>query len=102
MRKPACSTAVTISPMWLAATASGLMIVSVRSIDILHGCPDIGRGLYDANAGLLHGADLFRCDPGAPRDDGAGMTHAAAGRSGLAGDEADHWLFDTLPDIGSS
>ncbi len=37
---------------------------------------------------------------GAAGDDGAGVAHAASGRRGLAGDEADHRLLHVGLDVG--
>ena len=41
---------------------------------------------------LFQGGDLCAGCALATRDDGAGVAHAAAGRSGHAGDEGDDWL----------
>ena len=56
-------------------------------------CADLGGRDDDMDSRLGHGLHLVgrRALPAA--DDGSGVAHAAAGRRGLPGDEADHRLF---------
>src|SRR5690606_115486 len=53
----------------------------------------------DADAGVFHGGDLVLGAALAARNDGAGVAHAAAGRGGAAGDEADHRLAAAAPGL---
>src|SRR5690606_10444647 len=70
---------------------------SERLPDQIH---DLDRTARDADAVLLEGADLLRCGAGRAADDRAGVTHAAARRCGLPGDEADDRLGQALADEG--
>ena len=104
MRKPAFWIMARISPAWPAATASGLMMENVRSIAhsrlVLNLFADVGGRGADGDAGGLHGRDFVLGLAAAAGDDGAGVAHAAAGRRGLAGDEADDRLLHVLLDVG--
>src|SRR5260370_7726366 len=53
---------------------------------------DLRGTLPRVNARGAHGGVFIFCRPLASADDRAGVAHAAARRSGLAGDEADHGL----------
>src|SRR5712691_2178274 len=52
-----------------------------------------------ADASGFHGRDLRFRIALAPRDDGAGVAHAAAGGCGAPGDEADHGFFAPAPGL---
>ena len=55
------------------------------------------RGALDGgDAGGFHRLHLLGGGALAARDDGAGVAHAAAGRRGLAADEAHHWFRHVL------
>src|SRR5215469_6773807 len=102
--RPAFSKRPMICPATPLATASGLMMVSVRwtaiatgSLPFLahhagHGGAHVSGALDGGDAGGLHGGHLFRSGALAARDDGAGVAHAAARRRGLPADEADDGL----------
>src|SRR6185503_16867830 len=103
--RPAFSKRAMIWPVAPLATASGLMMVSVRSMamDPLFLAEDAGdggahvRGTLDGgDAGGLHRLHLLGGGALAARDDGAGVAHAPAGGRGLAADEADHRLRHVL------
>src|SRR5712692_5213868 len=112
-----------ISPASPRPTASGLMMARVRSRatrsseDEISGMnqgginpplrqylcersTDIGRALHAVNSRGSHDGVLFLRRAGSAADDGAGVTHTAAGRRGLPGDEADHGLLHVCLDIG--
>src|SRR5829696_9311983 len=57
------------------------------------GLAKAGRRGRHLDAGGLHGGGLVLGPALAAGDDGAGVPHAAAGRSGAPGDEADHRLL---------
>src|SRR5712691_334093 len=93
-----------ICPATPVATASGLMMVSVRSAGIRstlsfspentrHGGAHVSGAFDGGDAGDFHGRHLLRGRALAAGDDGAGMTHAEARRRGLPADEADHRLL---------
>src|SRR5690348_4429933 len=102
--RPAFSKRAMICPVAPLATASGLMMVSVRwtaiamgSLSFLadhagHGGAHVGGALDGGDAGSLHGGHLLRRGALAARDDGAGVAHAAARRRGLTADEPHHRL----------
>src|SRR5262245_1841395 len=101
-----------ICPATPLATASGLMMVSVRwtaiaemSLSFLahhagDGGAHVGRALDGGDAGGFHGGHLLRRGALAAGDDGARVTHAAPGRRGLPADEADDRLRDVRLDEG--
>src|SRR3972149_408114 len=99
--RPACSNRLMIWPITPLATASGLMMVSVRSRAMAPGLPalaeDPGDGgahvrgaLHGGDAGGLQGLHLLGGRPLPTRDDGPGMAHAATRGRRLAADEAHH------------
>src|SRR5690606_7245253 len=59
---------------------------------------DLDRTAGDSHAVLLEGADLLGGGARRAADDRAGVAHAAPGRSGLPGDEADDRLGQPLAD----
>src|SRR6185437_9306559 len=64
-------------------------------LDQIH---EIDRALRHAHAGGLEGLELFCGRSRRTRDDRAGVAHAAARWSGLAGDEPDDGLLHVLLD----
>src|SRR5215471_12706756 len=95
---PAFSRRARICPACPAFTASGLMIENVRSVmpsvplvleSSRDGRADVRGRLDHVDARRLHRPHLFRGGALAARDDGPRVPHAAPGRGGLAGDEAD-------------
>src|SRR4051812_48035207 len=103
--KPAFWIMARISPDCPAATASGLMMENVRSIDIsLETALDLfaqfrGRGAY-RDSGVFHSFDLVRGLPAAAGDNRAGVAHAPSRRRGLPGHETDHRLLHVRLHIG--
>src|SRR5262249_58945254 len=80
------------------ATASGLMMVRVRSMAMAplalaeharDGGAHVGGTLDGGDAGRFHRLHLLGGGAFAARDDRARVAHAAARRRGLAADEAD-------------
>src|SRR5579862_4574075 len=57
------------------------------------GRAEVCRSFDGFDSGGVHGGVLVLGGALAPGDNRAGMAHAAARRSGLSGDEADHRLF---------
>src|SRR6185503_3002679 len=115
IRKPASSILVTTRPTTPFWTASGLMMVRVRSSAIVvlsrwgeRSAPasdhagdrgaHVGRALHGGDAGSLHRAHLLGRRALAARDDGAGVPHAAPWRRRLSADEAHDGLGDVGPD----
>src|SRR5512143_3354750 len=110
--RPAFSKRAMIWPATPLATASGLMMVSVRwtaigdgSLPFLahhagDGRAHVGGALDGGDAGGFHRGHLLGGGALAARDDGAGVAHAAAGRRGLAADETDDRLGDVRLDEG--
>src|SRR5690554_2355856 len=104
---------VMIRPTTPLATASGLMMVSVRSRamssllpvtrsgpvaeDAGHRGAHLGRAPDRSDAGCLQGAHLLGGGSPAPGDDGARVSHAPPGRRRLAADEPDDGLGHLLP-----
>ena len=66
---------------------------------LIHGGTELGWGLHGANARRLERGVLVRRGALAARDDGPGVPHALARRSGDAGDVGDHGLADELADV---
>src|SRR5215213_8944816 len=66
--------------------------LACRSEQGLHEAAHFRRVASDGEAALFHDRELRVRGDGAARDEGAGVAHALAGRSGDAGDEADHRL----------
>src|SRR5205823_11689554 len=66
---------------------------------LIHGAPELGGRLHGANPGRLERRVLVRRGALAARDDGPGVPHALARRSGDAGDVGDHGLADELADV---
>ena len=60
--------------------------------DICFFIKNIDVFVYFAPTDLLQGLDLPLCRALSPGDDGSGVSHAAAGRRGHAGDEGHHRL----------
>src|SRR5688572_32902461 len=98
-----------ICPVTPLATASGLMMVRVRSMamaplfraeDAGDGGSHVGGTLDGGDAGRLHRPHLLGGGALAARDDGPGVAHPPAGRRRLAADEAHHRLGHVLPDEG--
>src|SRR4029450_9265695 len=96
--RPAASKRATIWPIAFRATASGLMMVRVRSMAMAppplaehagDGGPHVGRTLDGGDAGGFHRLHLLGGGPLAARDDRPRVAHAAARRGGLAADDAD-------------
>ena len=61
---------------------------------------DFSGRLHDVDAGFLERLHLVGCGALAAGDDGAGVAHAAAGRRGLAGDEAYDGLLHVRLHVG--
>src|SRR5437762_5713005 len=99
---------VRIWPATPLATASGLMIASVRSIIIAASLPEhlrdgrahVGGAPDERGPRLRQRGHLLRRRALAPRDDGPRVAHAPAGRRGLAADEGDDRLLHAAPDEG--
>src|SRR5947207_11638840 len=66
---------------------------------LIHGGTELGGGLHRANARRLEGRVLLRRRALAARDDGPGVPHALARRSGDARDIGDHGLADELAEL---
>src|ERR1700722_17614197 len=90
-----------MAPAWFAATASGLMIAKVFSIlkSALDRFADGGRRGAHGDAGVFHRGDFVLGLATASGNDRACVTHAAAGRSGLACDESYDRLFHVGLDV---
>src|SRR4029453_15357800 len=113
--RPPCSKRAMICPIAFLATASGLMMVSVRSTgmrgsssfpklffadDAGHRDAHVGGALHGGDAGGFHGLHLLCRGAFASRDDRPGMAHAPSGGRGLPADEADDGLGDVSLDEG--
>src|SRR6202171_3777321 len=66
---------------------------------LIHGRTQLGGRLHRTNAGRLECRVLVRRGALAARDDGPGVPHALARRSGDAGDIGDHGLGDEPADV---
>src|SRR5215469_12821488 len=106
-----------ICPAWPDATASGFMMAKVCSIGMencircnasqtleaaLDFFSDIGWRGTNRDARRGHGSHFVFGLSGPTGNDRAGMTHAAAGRCSLTGDESNYRLLDMLCYVGRS
>src|SRR6267143_3598879 len=106
--KPAFSRRARIWPATPLATASGLMMASVRSIVMPASFPEhlrdgrahVGGAPDERGPRLLQRSHLLRRGALPSGDDGAGVAHASPGRRGLAADERDDRLLDAALDEG--
>ena len=74
----------------------GAEFVSYFRFIALEGSPHVGGAFGDFDAGRFEGGDFFGGGAFAAGDDRAGVAHALAGGSSLAGDEGGHRLGDVL------
>lgn len=84
----------------------GLSLSLTGGLHLLeHDRADLARGLDNLGAGLPEGGDLVRGGTLSSRDDGTGVSHAAAGGSGTSSDEGGDGLgvgaLVVLGEVGS-